>query len=89
MRSGGRGAWKDLFFSLLIFNWFIGFIGVLVLERRCERRLCVCTIFSFPFTENLWYRVGLGSVIVGMSQQRNRSQEIVQLKNFNNELIIS
>lgn len=53
MKSGGRGAQKDLFLSLFILNWFISFIDVLVLEDRCEHRLHICAIFSFPFIETL------------------------------------
>lgn len=63
MRSGGHGAWKDLFLFSFILKWFISFIDVLVLEDRCEHRLCICAIFSFPFIETLWYRVGFRLVM--------------------------
>ena len=43
---------------IFIFKWFISFIDVLVLEGRCDHRLCICAAFSFPFIETLWYGVG-------------------------------
>ena len=61
MKSGGRGAQKDLFLSLFILNWFISFIDVF---WRTDVNIDFVYVQSSHFLLlRLWYRVGFRLVM--------------------------